>query len=88
MTPEEILSYPTEVLTQDRHKSYFIKGVVPAPELFPDDILKGLQRVTKNFVEQDKNVTQSDNRFDTAPDHCREKPVLRRLKSPDTANVT
>ena len=42
MTPEEILSDPTEVLTQDRHKSYFIKGVVPAPELFPDDILKGL----------------------------------------------
>ena len=57
MTPEEILSYPTEVLTQDQHKSYFIKGFVPVLELVPDDILKGLQRVTKNFVEQGKNVT-------------------------------
>ena len=88
MTPEEILSYPAKVLTEEQRESYFTKGFVSVPDLVPNDILGELQRNTKDFVEQSKNVTQSDNRFDTGPDHCREKPVLRRLKSPDTANVT
>ena len=86
MTPEEILSYPAKVLTKEQRESYFTKGFVCVPELVPNDILGELQRNTKDFVEQSKNVTQSDDRFDIGPDHTRDKPVLRRLKSPDTAS--
>ena len=86
MTPEEILSYPAKVLTKEQRESYFTKGFVSVPELVPNDILGDLQRNTKDFVEQSKNVTQSDDRFDIGPDHTKDKPVLRRLKSPDTAS--
>ena len=47
MTLEEILSYPAKVLTQYQRKSYFTEGFISVPELVPDDILKGLQRVQK-----------------------------------------
>ena len=87
MVPEEILSYPAKVLTQDQRESYFTKGFISVPELVPQDILGELQRTTEDFVEHSKNVIQSNDRFDIGPTHNEEKPVLRRLKSPDTASV-
>ena len=77
MTPEEILSYPAKVLTKEQRESYFTKGFVSVPEFVPKDIVGELQRTTKDFVEQSKNVTQSDDRFDIGPDHTKDKPVLR-----------
>ena len=86
MTPDEILSYPARALTQEQREAYFDKGFVNVDEIVPADILKSLQDTTQDFVEQSKSVRESDDRFDIGPDHSAHTPVLRRLKSPDTAS--
>lgn len=86
MTPDEILSYPARVLTQEQRKAYFDKGFVNVDEIVPANILKSLQDTTQDFVEQSKSISASDDRFDIGPDHSANNPVLRRLKSPDTAS--
>ena len=70
MTPDEILSYPARVLTQEQREAYFDKGFVNVDEIVPADIVKSLQDTTQDFVEQSKSVSQSDDRFDIGPDHC------------------
>ena len=55
MTPDEILSYPARVLTQEQRKAYFDKGFVNVDEIVPADILKSLQDTTQDFVEQSKS---------------------------------
>ena len=86
MTPEQILSYPARVLTQQQREDYFNHGFVGVQDLVPADVLAELQAVTQEFVERSKGVSASDDRFDIGPGHSAEHPVLRRLKSPDTAS--
>ena len=86
MTPDEILSYPPRVLSQARREAYFEKGFVSVQEIVPSDILKELQATTQGFVNKSREVRESDERFDIGPGHSAQTPVLRRLKSPDTAS--
>ena len=86
MTPDEILSYPPRVLSQARREAYFEKGFVSVQEIVPSDILKELQATTQGFVSKSREVRESDERFDIGPGHSAQTPVLRRLKSPDTAS--
>ena len=83
MRPEEILKEPARVLTQAQREHYFEHGYVSVDELVPQDVLAELNKTTAEFVELSRKVTESDNRFDIGPGHSAEKPVLRRLKSPD-----
>src|SRR6056297_613611 len=83
MTPEEILSHPTRVLTQSQREHYFEHGYVGIESLVPKDTLLDLQRVTNEFVDKSREVSEPGNIFDVAPAHSAEKPVLRRLKRPD-----
>lgn len=88
MTPEKILKQPARALTQSQRKEYFEKGFVCAPEIVPPDVLSGIQQTTEDFFEQSRQVSESGERFDVGPGHSHENPVLRRLKSPDTAHDT
>jgi ectoine hydroxylase len=83
MTPEQILAYPSRVLTQAQRQQYFEHGYVGVQELVPADILAKLQAVTRDFVKQSCAVSRSDESFDIGPGHGPNNPVLRRLKSPD-----
>ena len=83
MTPEEILSYPAKILTQEQREHYFEYGYVGIEDFVPSDILKLIKLVTSEFVEKSRDVTESNNVFDIGPGHSCESPVLRRLKSPD-----
>ena len=83
MKPEEILSYPARVLTQAQREHYFEHGYVGVESLVPKETLDELVRVTNEFVDKSRAVTQSGDTFDIGPGHSSEKPVLRRLKSPD-----
>lgn len=83
MTPEEILAHPARVLTQDQRQHYFDHGYLVVESLVEGDVLARLQAVTDDFVDQSRAVTASDDRFDVAPEHSAEAPVLRRLKKPD-----
>ena len=46
MTPDEILSYPARVLTQEQREAYFDNGFVNVDEIVPADIVKSLQDTT------------------------------------------
>ncbi|MEM9605521.1 MAG: phytanoyl-CoA dioxygenase family protein [Pseudomonadota bacterium] len=86
MTPDQILSHPARVLTQQQREDYFTHGFVGVQDLVPADALAELQAVTQAFVEQSKAVSESGDRFDIGPGHSPDNPVLRRLNSPDTAS--
>ena len=82
MTPEQILSYPPRVLTQAQRESYFEKGYVLVENVVPDEWIERLREVTNAFVEQSRDITESDAVWDLEPDHTPESPRLRRLTSP------
>ena len=83
MTPESILSNPPRILSQAQREHYFTHGYVGVERLVPDDILGELIEVTNTFFEASRAETDSGDRFDLGPGHCREQPRLRRLKRPD-----
>ena len=83
MTPEQILREPARILTQSQREHYFEHGYICVDELVPSDVLFELQKVTGDFVEQSRSVSQSDSRFDIGVGHSADNPVLRRLKNPD-----
>lgn len=88
MTPEQVLSYPARVLTQAQREHYFDHGYVGIESLVPARTVAELQATTNAFVEQSRAVNASDDKFDVAPEHTSEHPVLRRLKSPDENSDT
>lgn len=83
MTPDQILSHPARVLTQAQREHYFENGYVAVPEIVPGDTLAELQRVTAEFVDKSRAVSESGDVFDIGPGHGPDHPVLRRLKKPD-----
>ena len=83
MTPEEILSYPAKILTQEQREHYFEYGYVGIKDIVPSDTLDLIKQVTNEFVDKSRTVKESNNVFDIGPGHSHENPVLRRLKSPD-----
>ncbi|MAT88264.1 MAG: phytanoyl-CoA dioxygenase [Aestuariivita sp.] len=83
MKPDEVLKYPSRVLSQSQREKYFEDGYVGVEEIVPPDQLKRLIKITRDFEEQSRKVSESDEVFDVAPEHSADKPVLRRLKTPD-----
>ena len=83
MTPEQILANPARVLTEMQREHYFEHGFVSVQSLVPESTLSELKAVTGHFLDQSRKVNASDDVFDVAPGHSAEKPILRRLKSPD-----
>ena len=83
MTPEDILSRPARVLSRRQREAYFADGYLLVEKLIPDDWLERLRAVTAEFVEKSRDVTESDDAFDLAPEHRPDRPTIRRLKEPD-----
>ena len=83
MTPEEILSYPSKVLSDEQREYYFRYGFVGVKNLVPKETLNKLKGVTNQFLKKSKEVSESNNVFDLGPGHSKDSPILRRLKSPD-----
>ncbi|MCY4315632.1 MAG: phytanoyl-CoA dioxygenase family protein [Roseovarius sp.] len=83
MKMEDILKEPARVLTQSQREAYFGDGFVSVEEFVPAETLTVLQRVTAEFQDKSRAVTESNDSFDIGPGHSAENPILRRLKSPD-----
>ncbi len=88
MTPEEVLSHPSRLLTQDQREFYFENGYLLVEALIAPDRIERLNAVAAEFVEQSRAVTRSGEIFDLAPNHAPERPRLRRLKRPDSQHPT
>ena len=54
MTPEEILSYPPKILTQEQREHYFELGFVGIKDLVPLETLKIIKKVTSEFVDKSR----------------------------------
>ena len=83
MTPEQVLSHQPRTLTAGQRESYFTDGYVSVEKLISDDWLTRLTETTRDFCEQSRGVTESDEVFDLAPGHSADRPRLRRLRHPD-----
>jgi hypothetical protein len=82
MTPEQVLSYKPNVLTQRQRESYFESGYLLLERIIPTEIIERLRRVTAEKVEETRRLTKSDAVSDLEPGHNANKPKLRRLSSP------
>ena len=63
MTPEEILSYPPKILTQEQREHYFEFGFVGIKDLVPLETLKIIKKVTKVSPKFSTTGGTSDARF-------------------------
>lgn len=70
------------MLSQEQIDSYREQGYVAVPNVLTSVELDDLRRVTDEFVEQSRHVTESNDVFDLEPNHSAETPRLRRLKLP------
>ena len=83
MFRDEVLSYPANKITEEQRKFYFNNGYLVLKNFVPKCTLKELNKVTKKFINKSRKIIKSDNLFDLAREHTREKPVVRRIKRPD-----
>lgn len=72
----------TKALSQEQVDAYHTYGYIAVADVLTADEVSVLQRVTDEFVERSRAVTEHTDVFDLEPDHTPNKPKLRRLKSP------
>lgn len=70
------------MLSEKQVSFYKEHGYLAVEDVLPQEQVLELQRVTDEFQEKSRSVTENDNIFDLEPDHSRSRPRLRRLKSP------
>jgi ectoine hydroxylase-related dioxygenase (phytanoyl-CoA dioxygenase family) len=70
------------MLTQEQIEFYHTNGYLAVENVLSADTIADLQRVTDEFIEKSRAVTQHTDVFDLEPSHTPENPRLRRLKSP------
>ena len=86
MTPEQILSNPSRVISQAQRESYFETGCLMLERLIPIDVIDNLNEVTKTFIDKSRTLMESNDEIDIGPGHTPENPVVRRLKYPDKSH--
>jgi len=82
MTPEKILSYKPDVLTQEQRQFYFDSGYLLVQRIVPQDWVERLIDATNEMVQRARSLRKSDMVFDLEPGHTPDNPRLRRLTSP------
>ncbi len=82
MTPEQILSHPAQILTDEQRRYYFENGYLLVERIVPQQWVERLIAVTEEMVDRSRSLEQSDAIFDLEPGHTAEEPRLRRLTSP------
>lgn len=82
MTPENILSHPSRVLSPNQRESYFNDGYLLVERAIDDDWLIRLRNAVNGLVEQSRAISKSDAVFDLEAGHASDSPRLRRVSSP------
>lgn len=81
MTPDDILSYPARILSEDQRRSYFEHGYVAVDGLIPQDWVDRLVATSNHFIERSRAMTASDDEIDLGPGHSADTPRPRRLRA-------
>lgn len=70
------------MLTPEQIEFYHLNGYLAVENVLSPETVAELQRVTDEFVEKSRAITQHDDVYDLEPGHSAENPRLRRLKNP------
>ena len=70
------------MLTAEQIETFNTDGYLSVDSVLSPEELDELRRVTGEFVEQSRNVTENDATFDLEPGHTAESPQLRRIIRP------
>lgn len=80
MNEEQVLKRAPLVLDQRQRERYFEDGFLTVPGYIGAAWLERLRAVVAEKVEASRALSASDDQFDLAPDHCADKPNIRRLR--------
>jgi ectoine hydroxylase-related dioxygenase (phytanoyl-CoA dioxygenase family) len=80
MIDERVLARRPLVLDQRARERYFEDGFLTVPGYVGATWLDRLRRVVAAKVEASRLLSASNDEFDLAPDHCPERPNIRRLR--------
>ncbi len=70
------------MLSQEQIDSYHENGYLTVENVLSADELDALQRVTDEFIDRSRLVSEHNDVFDLEPDHSPQNPRLRRIKDP------
>jgi hypothetical protein len=82
MTPENILAHAPKILTQAERQAFFENGYLLKERFVSEAWLRSLGEVTGRMIEESRNASVSDDKFDLEEGHTRQTPKLRRLTQP------
>ena len=68
------------MIKDDQVNSFNEKGYLVVENLLPENILKDLQKVTDDFVEQSRSINENDAIFDLSDSHTSEKSSCETIK--------
>jgi phytanoyl-CoA hydroxylase len=71
-----------KVLTAEQVNQYDTDGYVVVTDVFSDDLVQRMRRVTDELVERSRELKASNEVFDLAPAHTAQRPRVRRIKDP------
>ncbi|MCE2472378.1 MAG: phytanoyl-CoA dioxygenase family protein [Anaerolineae bacterium] len=74
------------MLSKEQIDFYHENGYLVVEDVLSADELAALQRVTDEFVERSRHISQHNEVFDLEPNHSAERPRLRRIKNPIAQN--
>jgi len=80
MNDERVLERSPQVLDRRSRERYFEDGFLVVPGYLGAGWLDRLRAVVAAKIEESRARSTSDDQFDLAPDHCAEKPNIRRLR--------
>jgi ectoine hydroxylase len=78
----------TAVLSQAQREQYQRNGWIAVPGLVDSGWLERLRRVTDEFVDASRELTESNILYDLDVGHTADEPRLRRLSSPTDLHAT
>ena len=70
------------MLSQEQIVLYKEKGYIGVESVLTDAEVAALRKVTDEFVEKSREVTEHNDIFDLEPGHTAKNPKVRRIKSP------
>src|SRR5690349_20928962 len=80
MNHERVLERKPLVLDQRSRERYFEDGFLVVPGYVGAGWLDRLRAVVAAKIDESRSLAASDDQFDRAPDHCADKPNIRRLR--------
>ena len=75
-------SFNRPVVTPEQVQAYQRDGFLVVEDVLDSAEVAALQRVTDEFVEQSRQVTEHTRVYDLEPSHSAEQPRVRRIKTP------